>query len=126
MPSSHSQFIWYFATFASLYLFKHIQLDHNLWKSLSSLAMITLALLVSISRVYLGYHTVNQVIVGSLAGSFFGLFWYAIVNKLYSSKWIDFIVDSSLAKRIYLRDSRSIDNVAKWEYIQWTKAKKSS
>ncbi|CAO3700487.1 unnamed protein product [Rhizopus stolonifer] len=77
-------------------------------------------------RVYLGYHTVNQVIVGSLAGSFFGLFWYAIVNKLYSSKWIDFIVDSSLAKRIYLRDSRSIDNVAKWEYIQWTKAKKSS
>jgi dolichyldiphosphatase len=50
MPSSHSQFIWYFAVYGSLYLFKYIHLDHSIWKLLISTAMFTLAVLVSISR----------------------------------------------------------------------------
>ena len=50
MPSSHSQFIWYFAIYGSLYLYKYIQLDHGVWKVLVSGAMFALAILVSISR----------------------------------------------------------------------------
>ncbi|KAG1448778.1 hypothetical protein G6F46_004903 [Rhizopus delemar] len=55
--------------------------------------------------VYLGYHTLHQVIAGSLVGI------------------IDTIVNLSIAKMIYLKDMRMIDNVAKWEYQQWEKAR---
>jgi dolichyldiphosphatase len=75
------------------------------------------------NSVYLGYHTLHQVIAGSLVGTCFGLCWYAIVKLLYSSGIIDTIVNLSIAKMIYLKDMRMIDNVAKWEYQQWEKAR---
>lgn len=50
MPSSHSQFIWYFAVYGSLYLFNYIHLDHTVWKVLTSAAMFALAILVAVSR----------------------------------------------------------------------------
>lgn len=50
MPSSHSQFIWYFAVYGSLYMYKYIHLDHAIWKLLASAAMFSLAILVAISR----------------------------------------------------------------------------
>lgn len=50
MPSSHSQFIWYFAVYGSLYMFNYIHLDHVVWKVLTSAAMFALAILVAISR----------------------------------------------------------------------------
>ncbi|KAI8381063.1 uncharacterized protein BYT42DRAFT_290732 [Radiomyces spectabilis] len=65
MPSSHAQFIWYFATYGILYLYTHMTLEHGAWKSVATLAIFTLALLVSFSRIYLGYHTVYQVQVGA-------------------------------------------------------------
>ncbi|KAI8981973.1 hypothetical protein BDF20DRAFT_864367 [Mycotypha africana] len=50
MPSSHSQFIWYFAVYGSLYMHKFIHLDHGIYKIIVSLGMSALAILVSISR----------------------------------------------------------------------------
>ncbi|GAA5813014.1 hypothetical protein MFLAVUS_006480 [Mucor flavus] len=119
MPSSHSQFIWYFAVYGSLYLLKFIQLDHDIWKVLTIFAMFSLAILVSVSRIYLGYHTLNQVIIGSLVGIFFGLIWYTVTKLLHSFGAIDFILDLPISKKLYIRDMGLIDNVAQFEYEQW-------
>lgn len=119
MPSSHSQFIWYFAVYGSLYLFNYIHLDHTVWKVLTSAAMFALAILVAVSRIYLGYHTLNQVIIGSLVGISFGLFWYSTTKFLHSHGIIDYILDLSISQKLYIRDMGIVDNVARYEYEQW-------
>jgi dolichyldiphosphatase len=71
--------------------------------------------------IYLGYHTLNQVIVGSLVGVGFGLIWYSITKLLHSFGIIDWILDLPVAKKLYIRDMGLIDNVARFEYEQWDK-----
>ncbi|CAO0796649.1 unnamed protein product [Mucor circinelloides] len=124
MPSSHSQFIWYFAVYGSLYMYQYIHLDHGIWKVLTSLAMFALACLVSMSRIYLGYHTLNQVIVGSLVGIFFGSVWYGFINLLHQTNCIDWILDTWVARKLYLRDMSNVENVARWDYEQWVQLRK--
>ncbi|ORE17558.1 hypothetical protein BCV71DRAFT_243965 [Rhizopus microsporus] len=70
------------------------------------------------------YHTLNQVIAGSCIGTCFGICWFALAQLIYSTGIIDTIIDSPLAKMIYLKDMRMIDNVVEWEYQQWEKANK--
>ncbi|KAI8640860.1 DOLPP1 protein [Parasitella parasitica] len=124
MPSSHSQFIWYFAVYGSLYMYRYIHLDHGIWKILTSIAMFTLAALVSGSRIYLGYHTLHQVIVGSLVGIAFGCVWYAFVNLLHETSFVDWVLNTWIARKLYLRDMSSIENLARWDYEQWIQLRK--
>lgn len=63
----------------------------------------------------------NQVIIGSLVGISFGLIWYTITKLLHSFGVIDMILDSPISKKLYIRDMGLIDNVARFEYEQWTK-----
>lgn len=77
-------------------------------------------------RIYLGYHTLNQVIVGSLIGIGFGFIWYAIVKLLHSTGTVDWILDLSISKKLYIRDMGLIDNVARFEYEQWTKLRQKT
>ncbi|KAL0076061.1 phosphatidic acid phosphatase type 2/haloperoxidase [Phycomyces blakesleeanus] len=120
MPSSHAQFIWFFAVYGSLYLKKAIHLDNSVWKVLVSFGMFGLAILVSVSRIYLGYHTSGQVAVGASIGSIFGILWYCLVEHVIRpSGLVELILRQRFAKLVYLRDLRSVDNVAKLEYQQW-------
>ncbi|KAI8138014.1 phosphatidic acid phosphatase type 2/haloperoxidase [Fennellomyces sp. T-0311] len=120
MPSSHAQFIWFFAIFGSLYLWKRITVDYPIQKAVVSVAMFALALLVSYSRVYLGYHTLLQVIAGTTIGCIFGIAWYGFTEYgLRRSGLIQWVLDHPVGKLLYLRDMRTIDNVARWEYKQW-------
>ena len=50
MPSSHAQFIWFFAIYGSLYLSKNIKVDHVVEKIVVLLAMFSLAVAVCYSR----------------------------------------------------------------------------
>ncbi|KAI7850925.1 PAP2 domain protein [Circinella umbellata] len=120
MPSSHAQFIWFFAIYGSLYLSKNIKVDHVIEKRIILFAMFSLAIAVCYSRIYLGYHSLLQVIAGGCAGCIFGLLWYQLLDYgLYSLGWSQSILNHPLSKRYYLKDMRMIDNVAKWEYQQW-------
>ncbi|CAO3617602.1 unnamed protein product [Cunninghamella blakesleeana] len=121
MPSSHSQFVWYFTTFGTIYLLKHIKLSAPIWKGFYIFAMITMSVMVCQSRVYLGYHTLEQVMVGSSVGVIFGFIWYQLMELIRGFGFIDRLIDTSLAKWIYLRDMRQIDNVIEWEYQNWIK-----
>ncbi|CAG8587981.1 313_t:CDS:1, partial [Cetraspora pellucida] len=89
MPSSHSTVIIYFATFISLQLhtislhefFSFISI-YTTQTSINTLIKLTLSSIVSLtalsvvwSRVALGYHTRNQVIVGMVLGFCLGIIW---------------------------------------------------
>ncbi|KAI9259603.1 hypothetical protein BDA99DRAFT_547504 [Phascolomyces articulosus] len=70
--------------------------------------------------IYLGYHSLPQVIAGGCVGIVFGVTWYGLLEYgLRPSGLIGWILEQPLSKRFYLRDMRTVDNVAKWEYQQW-------
>jgi membrane-associated phospholipid phosphatase len=59
-------------------LLKWWQILHNQFTVVTILAV---AVGCSFSRIYLGYHTTNQVLVGACLGSIGGAGWYAIFEK---------------------------------------------
>lgn len=44
----------------------------------------TVAFLVSFGRIYLQYHTMSQVIVGTVIGTFVGVVWFSITHLVLS------------------------------------------
>uniref|UniRef100_T1HBQ7 Dolichyldiphosphatase n=1 Tax=Rhodnius prolixus TaxID=13249 RepID=T1HBQ7_RHOPR len=66
MPSAHAQFSWFFATY--IIYFVLIRLHHmnnnttleNVWKTVIIVGCVFLATVISISRIYLQYHTWNK------------------------------------------------------------------
>ncbi|KAG1715693.1 hypothetical protein ID866_1456, partial [Astraeus odoratus] len=82
MPSTHSSSCTFFAayaTFASIYLPLHSRL-HPL-AVYSPIVMVPWAMLVVVSRVWLGYHTWPQVAAGTALGIGFASLWFRI--------WVD-------------------------------------
>jgi dolichyldiphosphatase len=83
MPSSHSQLAWYFVTFAIIHVYiynaplKLAGLENLLIPGLTIMAGG-----ISYSRVYLHYHTLEQVIVGALVGVFVGWIWFSLQESL--------------------------------------------
>lgn len=66
-------------------------------------------------RVYLYYHTVAQVFVGSILGTIFGCIWYYFINY-YFIRYVPFIVDQPLAKYLLIRDYSPIPNLTYYQY----------
>ena len=116
MPSSHSQFMAFFAVQVILYTHYNIRLDHPLLKWLLYLPTVVLALLVMYSRIHLGYHSIEQVLVGSSIGIAYSVLWFSLTEYVRTLGLIDWLINLPVCQAIYLRDARAIDNVAKWEY----------
>ncbi|EED88364.1 dolichylpyrophosphate phosphatase, partial [Thalassiosira pseudonana CCMP1335] len=81
MPSNHSCFAWFGATFVILYISSSAwklfsKVWHHLHTSIAIVLFIGIALGCAYSRVYLGYHTANQVTAGSILGCALGVLWY--------------------------------------------------
>lgn len=53
-----------------------------LWRVIIVGSCFTLAVLVSIGRVYLHYHTVSQVVVGGIIGFLFATVWFIVVHRI--------------------------------------------
>uniref|UniRef100_G1TQK4 Dolichyldiphosphatase n=1 Tax=Oryctolagus cuniculus TaxID=9986 RepID=G1TQK4_RABIT len=88
MPSSHSQFMWFFSVYSFLFLYLRMHQTNNarfldlLWRHLLSLGLLTAAFLVSYSRVYLLYHTWSQVLYGGVAGSLMAVAWFVFTQEV--------------------------------------------
>ncbi|ORY98915.1 phosphatidic acid phosphatase type 2/haloperoxidase [Syncephalastrum racemosum] len=104
MPSSHAQFMGFFAAYA----------------------MIVLSGLVMYSRIYLGYHTAAQVAVGLAIGIMFGVAWFLFTDNLRHTPRLKALLQHPIAKKIYLKDMHEIQNVALWEYQQWERTQRKS
>ncbi|KAF9360931.1 hypothetical protein BGX34_007409 [Mortierella sp. NVP85] len=124
MPSSHSQFMTYFATYSMLLLYRRdVAMDDIIPPVVSAIVIIWSALVIY-SRVHLYYHTWQQVVAGTLCGIAFALgYYYVVYNILRPSGIFEWIVDQPLAKQFHVRDTDAIPDLAKFEWEMWQQFK---
>ncbi|CUM62516.1 uncharacterized protein PRCAT00000067001 [Priceomyces carsonii] len=104
MPSAHSQFMGFFASyFICIILFK-VHLTYR-QKILGCTALSFISLLVAFSRVYLLYHTIPQVMVGCLIGTFLGLVYSIISSVVRDIGLVDWILGWPIVEFFYIKDS---------------------
>lgn len=105
MPSAHSQFMGFFAAyFVCIFIFK---MSHFNWaqKLIGSGILISSSILVAFSRVYLLYHTTQQVLVGAMFGALLGLIYFIIIAVARDVGFIDWILSWPIIKFFYVKDS---------------------
>ncbi|RAL08334.1 phosphatase PAP2 family protein [Aspergillus homomorphus CBS 101889] len=112
MPSSHAQFMAFFAVYAGLFLvLRHSPVlarpaatVHFGIRALLSLVLCIGAGAVAISRVYLNYHTPKQVLAGSGAGVLCAIAWFFVTRQVRILGWVDWVLDLKVSKFFRLRD----------------------
>ncbi|KAI7832746.1 PAP2 domain protein [Gamsiella multidivaricata] len=120
MPSSHSQFMAYFATYTAILMYRRGGASDGFLPHLVSGCVVLWSALVVYSRVHLYYHTWQQVVAGSLCGIAFALGYYYIVNSVLRPQGVfDWIVNLPLAKQFYVRDTDAIPDLAKFDWEMW-------
>lgn len=105
MPSAHSQFMGFFAAyFICIFLFK---MNHfsAIQKYVGCGILVSSGLLVAFSRVYLLYHTIQQVLVGVMFGALLGLVYFVIISIARDVGFIDFIISWPFVKFFYIKDT---------------------
>ncbi|KAH3797871.1 dolichyldiphosphatase 1-like [Dreissena polymorpha] len=119
MPSSHSQFMYFFATYLVFFLLIRVYRNYNwmddLWKYALIVGGYLCATLVAYSRVYLGYHTGSQVIWGGVVGLVLGCVWFAFVQAILTP-FFPYLAGSRPGELLMLRDSTLIPHVLWFEY----------
>ncbi|MGH0151361.1 UNVERIFIED_CONTAM: hypothetical protein FKN15_020393 [Acipenser sinensis] len=88
MPSSHSQFIWFFFMYSFLFLY---------------------------FRVYLLYHSWSQVINGGVAGSIMAVAWFIFTQELLTPLFPK-IAAWPISEFFLIRDTSLIPNILWFEY----------
>ncbi|TMW56954.1 hypothetical protein Poli38472_002879 [Pythium oligandrum] len=115
MPSAHSQFIAFFAAYVVAYTIKRFNAHRRLEKSLTIFSVVILAIVVCISRVRLGYHTLDQVLVGAAVGAASGFVWFLTVSQ--TSSWLfPWITETSIAQFFYVRDISHIPDLIVYQH----------
>ncbi|KZT69335.1 PAP2-domain-containing protein [Daedalea quercina L-15889] len=134
-PSSHSQWMGYFATF----LLSHLTFRHRfaptgwrivdvLWRSAVYMGLIGWALAVAYSRYHLLYHTPRQVIWGLSIGVLFGAWYYAVI-EIFPVVWPTSVfgrtraavLGNSVSTWFRIRDGWAVweDGGKEVEWLQW-------
>lgn len=122
MPSSHSQFLWFFAIYMLLFVWirlKHLSNPNTIWmwiwKAAVSAGCVFASIVVSVSRVYLMYHTVSQVVIGSLLGSILAVLWFLFVHFALTP-FFPTIASWRFCEWLLIRDQTLIPNIIWFEY----------
>ncbi|KAK7967751.1 PAP2-domain-containing protein [Apiospora aurea] len=134
MPSSHAQFVAYFAVSLALFLVvRHrpatppttgqrrrnhtpMSLPERVAWSLGGLGM---AAAVAWSRIYLNYHTEKQVLVGSGAGAASAVVWFVITSILRQSGWLAWALDLPPARFLRARDLVVEEDLCQAGWEKW-------
>ncbi|KAG4305516.1 hypothetical protein PORY_001072 [Pneumocystis oryctolagi] len=107
MPSNHAQHTAYLAGYLLLWCFFRAQ---NLPR----------LVFMCFSRVYLHYHTIWQVIVGSFVGIAFSAFWFFFVGTLRKTGVINAILYSRIGAFLYIKDTMNEEhNTFQKEWKEW-------
>ncbi|KAF8396626.1 hypothetical protein HHK36_018250 [Tetracentron sinense] len=123
-PSSHAQYMFFFAVYFTLLTYIGIGLASERQKVIVGSIPWPLAFLTMYSRVYLGYHTVAQVFAGAILGIVLGALWFWVVNNLLIC-YFPAIEESEFGRLFYVKDSSHIPNVLKFEYDNARAARKN-
>ena len=140
MPSSHSQFVSFFSISFTLFLLLRHQPSHSppITKQVSGAAIyptykqstvaervllsaLALAGAASVcaSRIYLSYHTPKQVMVGVGAGAGFAMFWFALTTALRRAGWIEWALETQLARLVRMRDLIVTEDLQDAGWARW-------
>lgn len=121
MPSSHAQFICFFAIYVLLFVLirlHHINNNSPIERAIKTLVITgcwTLAALVCYGRIYLQYHSWSQVFVGALVGLSVGTIWFFITHMILAPKF-PYVVSWKISEFLLLRDTTLIPNILWFEY----------
>jgi dolichyldiphosphatase len=149
MPSSHAQFAFFWATALSLFLMvrhrprrpagqsKNTKTQQqSASQSLSvaeraatSLLALVVACMIAWSRIYLGYHTPKQVLVGCAAGTVTAFAWFGVTYVVRQVGLLAWALDIPLARWLRFRDLVVEEDLCqagweKWEGIRAAKRDK--
>ena len=136
MPSSHAQFLAYFALTLALFLLLRHQppspskqgTHHPLpfyQRALLSLAVGSVGVAVAASRVYLSYHTPLQVGVGVVAGLLSAAAWFAFTAWLRREGWIEWALDTRLAELGRWRDLVVEEDLVEGGWLRWAERRRA-
>lgn len=125
MPSSHAQFVLFWAVYGVLFVaFRKRRGASKVEGAVVSVVCCVAAVAVAASRVYLGYHTVKQVLVGSAAGAVFAVVWFGVVGVVRGTGLLAWAMDTPLARAAKVRDLLVDEDFADAGWERW-QAKKS-
>ncbi|CBJ28335.1 dolichyldiphosphatase [Ectocarpus siliculosus] len=114
MPSNHSQYMFFFASFVSLYLWGRVSFSAEAKVGLTSV-LAGWAASVAYSRMCLQCHTLKQVAVGAAVGTTTGGLWYLLYSKVLLpllprvAKW-------PISRALYVKDYSQVSNVLAFEH----------
>ncbi|RLN46051.1 hypothetical protein BBJ29_003383 [Phytophthora kernoviae] len=110
MPSAHSQFIAFFAAYVVAYTWKRLNSRRRLEQWFTIVSVLVVAVLTCYSRIHLGYHSTEQVVVGVVFGVLTGFTWHAAVSSV--APWLfPLLAKSRLAQFFYVRDISHIPDL---------------
>ncbi|TDH66439.1 hypothetical protein CCR75_009163 [Bremia lactucae] len=115
MPSAHSQFMGFFATYSVVYTAKRLNERRHLEQWITICGVIFMAVLTCYSRIHLKYHSIDQVVVGAFFGILIGIFWYALVARI-SPKLFPLVTETRFARFFYMRDISHIQDLTVHQY----------
>lgn len=103
---------------------------HRPWslleRALASILVLLVAAAVAWSRVYLGYHTVNQVLVGALAGTLSAVAWYGVTAVVRDTGLLAWALASPVARGLRVRDLVVSEDLAQAGWEKWEEDRKAS
>ncbi|XP_033096931.1 dolichyldiphosphatase 1-like [Anneissia japonica] len=121
MPSSHSQFMFFFAVYIILFICIRLHQPtsscfiDNIWRILIGFGVVILAIIVSYSRIYLLYHTTSQVLCGALLGIILAIPWFFLTHVVFTP-FFPWVVSWGVSEYFMIRDSTLIPNILWFEY----------
>lgn len=131
MPSSHAQFVSYFAVSMALFLLvRHRPPNPGVRRrnhtpmsmperAVRSLFLFWVAIAVAWSRVYLNYHTETQVVVGCVAGALSAVGWFVFTGILRQTGWLAWAIETPVAKWLRMRDLVIEEDLSQSGWEKW-------
>lgn len=96
---------------------------HRPWsyaeRAVASIFVLGVAAAVAWSRIYLGYHTSKQVLVGTFAGALSALAWYGITHVVRQTGLLHWALESPPARGFRLRDLVVTEDLSQAGWEKW-------
>ena len=122
MPSTHAQFMAFVAAYQCLFV--AVRLSHKggslvewAWKAAWCAGNLCLAAVVIYGRVYLHYHTAEQVGYGAAFGAIAAAAWFALTHCALSPAAFPYLASTGAAEFLLVRDLTDIPHVMWFEYV---------